>query len=149
VRHQAGCLLSAAAVLTGTVLPWSSTVAAGRTGWQTASLALALDEAVDRPVLTALACVWFVVPLGAAAALCISVLLPRRPAAVALRALGALLVLVVLTVLAALHLAGMDVALLGPLLALTGAAALVALPDRVTSASPSRRRGAAATGVQA
>ena len=141
-------MLSAAAVLGATVLPWSSTAAAGRTGWETASLALALDEAVHRPVLTALACVWFAVPLGAATALCASVLLPRRPAVVALRSLGALLVLVVLTALLALRWAGLDVALLGPLLALAGSAALVALPARFRFRSRPRRHGTAPTGAQ-
>jgi hypothetical protein len=148
VRRQAGCLISAAAVLASTVLPWSSTTAAGRSGWETASLALALDEAVHEPVLTVLACLWFVVPLAAATALCVSVLLPRRLAGSALRVLGALLTLVVLTTVVALQRTGLDVVPLGPFLALLGALALMALPPRTRTRSRSRRNGAAATGVQ-
>jgi hypothetical protein len=148
VRRQAGCLISATAVLAATVLPWSSTAAAGRNGWQTASLALALDEAVHQPVLAALAYLWYAVPLAAATALCVSFLLPRRPAVAVLRALGALLVLDVLTVLVALHRIGPDVALLGPLLALAGGVALLTLPAGFRSQSRRRRNGAASTGAQ-
>lgn len=149
MRRQAGSLVSAAAALVATALPWSSTAATGRDGWETASLALAIDEAVREPVLTALACIWFAVPLAAAAAFPVSLLLPRRSAGVALRLLGALLVLAVLVVLVALHRLGMDVSPFGPLLALTAGTALAVLPagDR---ARPSRRRArAATTGVQA
>jgi hypothetical protein len=148
VRRQAGCLLSAAAVLAATVLPWSSTGAASRNGWQTASLALALDEALDLPVLTVLACVWFVVPVAAACALCSSVLLPRHPAAVALRTLGALLVLAALAVLIAVHRAGLDIAPVGPLLATAAGAALVALPAPFRSRWSTRPDAAPVTGVR-
>jgi hypothetical protein len=147
VRRQAGCAVSAVAVLAATVLPWSSTAAAGRNGWETASLALALDEAVHRPLLTLFACVWFVVPLVAAVALVLSSLLPRRSAAVTLRIVGALLGTVVLAVLVGLHQAGWEISLLGPLLALAGGAALVALPGRSRTQPRRRRNGAAATGV--
>jgi hypothetical protein len=150
VPRQLGCALSAAAVLIATLLPWSSTAAVGRSGWDTASLALALDEAVHRPVLTALASVWFVVPLAAAGALVVAVALPRRWAVLALRSLGVLLVLVVLgvvAVLVAVPRGGPDYSLLGPTLALAGGVALAALP------APSRhrsrtRQSAAATGVR-
>lgn len=148
MRRQAGSALAAVAVLAATVLPWSSTAAAGRNGWETASLALALDEAVRRPVLTVFACVWFAVPLLAAAALVPASMLPRPWAVVALRSAGALLVLVVLAVLVAVPQAGVDVALSGPLLALAGGAALVALPVPIRYRPRTRRRGAAMTGVQ-
>jgi hypothetical protein len=142
-------MLSAAAALVATALPWSSTAAAGRDGWETASLALAIGEAVREPVLTALACTWFAVPLAAAAAFPVSLLLPWRSAAVALRLLGALLALAVLIVLVALHRSGMDVAPFGPLLALTGGTALAVLPVRDRARPPLRRARAATTGVQA
>lgn len=152
MRRQIGCAVSAVVVLAATVLPWSSTAAAGRTGWETAALALALDEAVGRPLLTVFACVWFVVPLAAALALVLSVLLPRRGVAVALRCLGALLVVVVLavvvTVEAGLDRTGWDVSLLGPLLSLVASAALVALPPRSLTPPRPRRRAAASPGVQ-
>lgn len=145
--RQAGCAIAAAAALAATVLPWSSTAAAGRNGWETASLALALDEAMHQPLLAGLAHVWFAVPLAAALALCACFLLPRRPAVVALRALGALLVLDVLVVLVALQLIGPDVSLLGPLLVLAGGAALVALPARSSAHPRTRRDDAASTGA--
>jgi hypothetical protein len=151
VRRQFGCVLSAAAVLAATVLPWSSTGAVARNGWDTASLALALDEAVHQPVLTALACVWFAVPLSAAAALVMTAVLPRRWAVLALRFLGALLVLVVLVVVAvlvAVPRGGPDFSLLGPSLALVGGVALVALPAPFRSSPRTRRDAAAATGVR-
>jgi hypothetical protein len=150
VRRQLGCVVSAAAVLTATVLPWSSTGAVKRTGWDTASLALAVDEAVHRPVLTAFAVLWFAVPLSAATALVLTAVLPNRGAVLALRSLGALLVLAVLVVLAilvAVPRGGPDFSLLGPSLALVGGVALVALPAPFRS-SPRRRRAAAVTGVQ-
>ena len=148
MHRHAGSALAAAAVLAATVLPWSSTAAAGRSGWETASLALALDEAVHRPVLTVFACVWFAVPLLAAAALAPATMLPRSWAVVALRSIGALLILVVLAVLVAVPTAGVDVSLFGPLLALAGSAALVALPAPIRSRPRTRRTGAATTGVQ-
>ncbi|MGY1831656.1 hypothetical protein ACI8AA_14685 [Geodermatophilus sp. SYSU D01180] len=148
VRRQKGCALSALAVLTAAVLPWSSTAAAGRSGWGTASLALALGEALHRPLLTALACVWFTVPLASAGALLACVLLPRRSAVVALHTAGVLVVLVVLTVLIALHVVGLDVVLPGPILALAGGAALVALPARPTPDLLRRRDGAAVKGLR-
>ncbi|MBM7806962.1 hypothetical protein JOD57_002799 [Geodermatophilus bullaregiensis] len=138
MRRRFGCALSASAVLAATVLPWSSTAAAGRTGWETASLALALGEAVHRPVLTALACAWSAVPLAAAGALVVCVLLPRSGAAAALRGLGALVVLDVLVVLVAVHLAGLHVLVPGPLLALAGGAALAVLPARCPPGQPRR-----------
>jgi hypothetical protein len=151
VRRQLGCVASAAAVLIATVLPWSSTGAVGRSGWDTASLALALDEVLHQPVLTALACVWFAVPLSAAAALVPTAVLPRRGAVLALRSLGALLVLVVLVVLAALIAVprgGPDFSLLGPALALAGGVALVALPAPFGVPPRPRRDAATATGVR-
>jgi hypothetical protein len=151
VRRQLGCVLSAAAVLIATLLPWSSTGAVGRNGWDTASLALALDEVVHQPVLTALASVWFAVPLSAAAALVLTAVLPRRGAVLALRALGALLVLVVLVVLAvliAVPRGGPDFALLGPGLALAGGVALAALPAPFRKSLRTRRDAAAASGVR-
>lgn len=152
MRRQLGCAVSAVVVLAATVLPWSSTAAAGRNGWETASLALALDEALGRPLLTVFACVWFAVPLAAAAALVLTVLLPRSWAAVALRCLGALLVVLVLavflTVVAGLGRTGWDVSLLGPLLSLVASAALVVLPPRSPTPPRPRRRAAASPGVQ-
>lgn len=148
MRRLAGSVAAAAAVLVATLLPWSSTAAAGRSGWQTASLALALDEAVHRPVLTVLACVWFSVPLLAAAALAVATRLPRRWAVVALRSVGALLLVVVPAVLVAVHSAGADISLSGPLLALAGAAALVAVPAPIPDRPRTRRSSAATTGVQ-
>jgi len=147
VRRSIGCAVSAVVVLAATVLPWSSTAAAGRNGWETASLALALDEAMHRPVLTVFASTWYAVPLAAALALVLCALLPRRGAALALRCLGALLVLLVLAVLVALGRAGLGVALPGPLLSLLGGAALLALPPR-SRPQPRRRTSAAASGVQ-
>lgn len=150
MRRQGGCVLAAAAVLAATLLPWSSTGGHGRNGWDTASLALALDEAVDRPVLTVLACVWFAVPLSAAGALVLAAALPRRWAALALRALGALLVLavvLVLAVLVAVPRGGPDFSLLGPCLALVGGVALVALPAPFRPLSRPRR-AAAVTGAR-
>lgn len=147
MKHRSGCAVSAAAVLAATVLPWSRTAAAGRNGWETASLALALDEAVDRPLLTALACVWFAVPVAAALALVVSSAPPRRGAPAVRRSLGALVVLAVCAVLVAVTWAGLDVALPGPLLALAAAAALTALPAGSTPQPRFRRSGAAATGV--
>ena len=148
MRRSIGCAVSAVVVLAATVLPWSSTAAAGRNGWETASLALALDEAVHRPLLTVFACTWYAVPLTAALALVLCSLLPRRSAALALRCAGVLLVLVVLAVLVALGQAGLDVSLPGPLLSLLGGAALVALPPRHLDQPRTRRTGAAASGVQ-
>ena len=151
MRRQLGCVLSAAAVLAATVLPWSSTAAVGRSGWDTASLALALDEAVHRPILTVLASVWFVVPLAAAAALVLTAVHPRRWAVTALRSLGVLLVLVVLVVAAVLIAVprwGPHFALLGPCLALAGGVALVALPAPFRRQPRTRQNAAAATGVR-
>jgi hypothetical protein len=147
VRRLGGCVVSAVAVLVATVLPWSRTAATGRNGWETASLALALDEAVRRPVLTVLACVWFTVPLAAAAALVGAVLLPRRGTVVAIRTLGVLLVGAVVTVVVAVRTTGMNVALSGPLLALAGGIELVALPVGPRSRSRRRRDRAPSTGV--
>ena len=150
MRRQFGCVLAAAAVLAATVLPWSSTGPVGRSGWDTASLALALDEAVHRPGLTALASVWFAVPLSAAAALVLTAVLPSRWAVLALRSLGALLVVavvVVLAVLMAVARGGPDLALLGPGVALVGGIALVMLPAPFRS-SPRTRHDAAGTGVR-
>jgi hypothetical protein len=146
VRRQVGYVLSATAVLAATVLPWSSTGAASRSGWGTASLALAIDEAVHRPVLTVFACAWFAVPLAAAVALVACVRLPRPAAAVALRALGALVVLDVLVLLVSMHQVGLGVLVPGPLLASAGGAALVALPGRTPSQPPKRRNHAAVKG---
>jgi hypothetical protein len=138
-------------VLGATLLPWSSTGGDARNGWDTASLALALDEAVHRPVLTVLACVWFAVPLLAAAALVLTAVLPRRWAALGLRALGALLVLVVVLVLAvlvAVPRGGPDFSLLGPSLALVGSAALVALPASFRPVFRPRRNAGAVLGAR-
>jgi hypothetical protein len=148
VRRQVGCLVSAVLTLVATVLPWSSTAAATRSGWETASLGFALDEAVDEPFLAGLAQLWLAVPLAAALALCVSILLPRRPAVLAVRALGALILLDVVAVLVALHLTGLDVALVGPLLALAGGVALLTLPAPFRYFSSRRRTGAASTGAQ-
>jgi hypothetical protein len=151
VRRQLGCVLSAAAVLIATLLPWSSTAAIGRSGWDTASLALALDEAVHRPVLTALASVWFAVPLAAALALVFTAVLPRGWAVLGLRVLGVVLVLGVLVVgavLLAVPRGGPDVDLLGPCLALAGGVALVALPAPFRRRSRPRQPAVAAPGVR-
>lgn len=151
MRRQVGCVVSAAAVLIASLLPWSSTGGVGRSGWDTASLALALDEAVHRPVLTALASVWFAVPLLAAVGLVLAVVLPRGWAVLGLRVGGVLLVLAVLVVgaaLVAVPRGGPDVAPLGPCLALAGGVALVALPAPVRRPSRSRQPAAAATGVR-
>ena len=151
MRRQLGCVLAAAAVLLATLLPWSSTAGAGRSGWDTASLALALDEAVHRPVLTVLASVWFAVPLTAAVALVLTAVLPRRWAGTALRCLGVLLILLVLLVFAALVAVprgGPNESLLGPCLALAGGVALVALPAPFRRQPRTRRPSAAATGVR-
>jgi ABC-type sugar transport system permease subunit len=144
-------VVAAVAVLAATLLPWSSTGGQGRNGWDTASLALALDEAVHRPVLIVLACVWFAVPLSAAVALVLAAVLPRRWAALALRAVGALLVLavgVVVAVLVAVPRGGPDFSLLGPCLALGGGAALMALPAPFRPLIRPRQDAPAATGVR-
>jgi hypothetical protein len=148
VQRQLGCTASGVAVLASTVLPWSSTAAAGRNGWETASLALALHEAVHQSVLEVFAGVWFAVPLLAATALVVSCALPRTWAAVALRVIGVMLVAAVLAVLFALRQAGWDTSLLGPLSALAGGAALVALAGRVHPQPPTRRTAAGAPGAR-
>jgi hypothetical protein len=141
MRTRGGCIAAGAAVLLATVLPWSSTGGPDRNGWDTASLALALDEALREPLLAAVATAWFAVPVLAALAVLTAVVGHRPWAALALRVAGALVVLVVATISAGIVLAGWALFPLGPSLAVAGGAALLLLagrlPARTTPGLPS------------
>jgi hypothetical protein len=138
LHWRIGCAAAGTAVLVSTVLPWSAAGAAGRGGWDSVSLALAVDEAVHEPVLRAFAVGWFAVPLLGASALLLAALTSLRWAAQALRVTGALLLLVLALLVTGLLAVDWELSIVGPLLAAAGSAALLLLPtrSRVTSSDP-------------